>query len=388
MLLVSWNVNGIRAIERLLSSKKRDFASLFKKELNDPDVVCLQETKVSSFHSLGRPVTMIKGYRSFWAFTLGTKRKGYSGVAVYVKKSVPVTHVREGFGNAAFIDEGRCLEVHIGNESDGFVLFNVYFPNGGRGPHREEYKMKFNHALRARCQELQAQERKLIICGDFNIAHTEMDIHDPTINHSGFLPEERQFFGDWLGDGLVDTYRRQHPLRRNAYTYWDTISKARDRNQGWRIDYFVISREFYEPNDDNDSNEPHNGIRADIQANVFGSDHCPVTLRLNATFTALVKRVHATNTCEKLACCASSQKKFKVRQRSLVHFFSKAKSATSDPSAAKVDTANDDSGNAVDLTTPTESSVNPQEEQPPKKKPKTAQALQVSRQDKTRRAED
>jgi exodeoxyribonuclease-3 len=252
MRLLSWNVNGIRAV-----AKKR-FCDWLKKE--SPDILCLQETKAHP-DQLEDAVLRPPGYRSYWSCG---ERKGYSGTAVYTKAG-PVS-VKEGFGVAEFDNEGRIQVL----DYESFILFNLYVPNGGSGNKRVPYKMAFNDVLLCKLEELRKKGKKIVVCGDINTAHTEIDLARPkeNANRTGFLPEEREWITRFLALGYIDTFRHFHKDA-GHYSWWDYKTKARERDVGWRIDYFFVS-----PNLKNDLKE------AFILKNVMGSDHCPVGITL------------------------------------------------------------------------------------------------------------
>lgn len=251
--LVSWNVNGIRSV-----SKKGFFEWLNKEK---PDVLGLQETKISKEH-LTPDLLAPKGYRSYFSHA---EKKGYSGVALYVREE-PVS-VTEGLGIAHFDSEGRVLQADYGD----FVLMNIYYPNGKASPERLAYKMSFYNAFLEYANKLRKKKKKLIVCGDYNTAHKEIDLARPKANQkiSGFLPEERAWMDKFVEAGYSDTFRLFNEKPEN-YTWWDVISGARARNVGWRIDYFFTS---------NDLEKSLAG--ATIESHVMGSDHCPVTLTIS-----------------------------------------------------------------------------------------------------------
>ncbi|WP_213818379.1 exodeoxyribonuclease III [Garciella nitratireducens] len=252
MNIYSWNVNGIRAIE------KKGFLDWIMKE--QPDILCLQETK-AQVEQLEDKLLHIKGYYAY--FSEG-ERKGYSGVATYTKRK-PLC-VKYGIGIEKFDREGRILIM----EYSGFILFNIYFPNGQKNEERLQYKMEFYNAILNYCNELKSQGKNLIICGDYNTAHTDMDIKNPKANEkrSGFLPIERQWMDYFIQNGYIDTYRYLYP-ERIEYSWWSYRFKARERNAGWRIDYFFVSNNFIDK-----------VIDSKILTHVKGSDHCPIVLSI------------------------------------------------------------------------------------------------------------
>lgn len=251
--LLSWNVNGIRAIH------KKGFVDWALKE--NPDILCLQETKAHP-EQLPKELISIDDYESF--FSHSKIKKGYSGVAVYSK--IKPQEVKDGFGIPKFDDEGRILIL----DYKEFILFNIYFPNGKMSEERLQYKMDFYDAFLEYADNLLKQGRKLIICGDVNTAHKEIDLARPKENEktSGFLPIERQWIDKFLSHGFVDTFRMFNDQPGN-YTWWDMQSRARERNVGWRIDYFFVSENF-----------KNNVKNAFIIPEVMGSDHCPVGIEI------------------------------------------------------------------------------------------------------------
>ncbi|MCR4330487.1 MAG: exodeoxyribonuclease III [Patescibacteria group bacterium] len=255
MKIISWNVNGLRAIHR-----KDGFLDFLKKE--KPDMLCLQETKASE-EQLPDELRSIAGYYAYFASS--KVKKGYSGVAIYTKEKP--TKVEYGLGIKKFDDEGRTLVVHFKN----FVLLNVYFPNGGGGPDRLQYKLDFYDAFLAYIEKLRKKEKKIIFCGDVNTAHEAIDLARPKENekNTGFLPEERAWIDEVIAQGFVDVFRHFYPDKTGAYTYWDMKTRARDRNVGWRIDYFFVS---------NILSTKITAIK--ILSEVYGSDHCPVTMEI------------------------------------------------------------------------------------------------------------
>lgn len=252
MKLYSWNVNGIRAVQ------KKGFADWVRTE--QPDILCLQETKVH-FDQLDEALIHIDGYNSYWN---APERKGYSGVAVYTQEK-PIS-VQYGIGIDRFDEEGRILIL----EYPGFTLLNVYFPNGQRDQGRLDYKLAFYDALLLYCEQRRSEGEKLVICGDFNTAHRPIDLTNPKSNekYSGFLPIEREYLEKWFNKGYVDTFRHFYPDT-VAYTWWSYMFNARQKNVGWRIDYFVVSDSLMDQAED-----------ASILCDVMGSDHCPVALYL------------------------------------------------------------------------------------------------------------
>jgi exodeoxyribonuclease III len=248
MRLLSWNVNGLRAVH------KKGFLEWLRKE--QPEVLAVQEIKAYE-EQLPSPLLEIEGYKALY---YPAERKGYSGVALYTK--VPFLDYRRGMGIQRFDCEGRLQRVDFGS----FVLFNGYFPNGNMSPERLQYKLDFYEAFLTHALKLVSSGRKVIFCGDLNTAHKEIDLARPKSNegHSGFLPIERAWIDRVIERGFSDTLRlfQKGP---GLYSYWDMKTRARDRNVGWRLDYFFASKNAVPMVKD-----------AFILSNVQGSDHCPV----------------------------------------------------------------------------------------------------------------
>ena len=247
-------MNGIRA------AAKKGFAEWLVKD--SPDILCVQETKADEVQ-VPEELKNIKGYNPYFASS--RSKKGYSGVAIFSKEK-PVD-IRNGFGVKKFDIEGR---IQIADYSD-FTLFNIYFPNGKSGTVRLKYKMQFYNAFLDYAVKLKNNGKKIIICGDVNTAHKEIDLARPKENEdvSGFLPEERAWIDRFLAAGFIDTFRIFNKEPDN-YSWWDLKSGARARNVGWRIDYFYISE-----------NLRKNLKDAFILAKVMGSDHCPIGIEIN-----------------------------------------------------------------------------------------------------------
>lgn len=250
--IYTWNVNGIRAIQ------KKNFLDWVKS--SNVDIMCLQETKALP-DQIPHELTNIKGYQSFF---FSAKRKGYSGVATYTK--LKPENVTYGFNNEKFDEEGRV----IFTEYENFLLANVYFPNGGRGAERVNYKLEFYNELFFYLFKHYQGKKGIIVAGDFNTAHKEIDLARPKENStvSGFLPEERKWIDKIINLGYVDVFRIFHP-EPGWYTYWDPITRAREKNIGWRIDYFMVSKDFVS-----------NVIDSTIHKDIMGSDHCPVSIKI------------------------------------------------------------------------------------------------------------
>jgi len=250
--LLSWNVNGIRAVA------KKGFHEWLKQA--NPDILCIQETKAWK-EQLDESLTNIDDYHAYFAEAY---KKGYSGVAIYTKQK-PLS-IKKGIGIEEFDREGRILIA----EYPEFTLFNIYYPNGKAREERLKYKMDFYEAFQKYVVKLKKQGKKIIICGDVNTAHKEIDLARPKPNSkvSGFLPEERAWIDRFLAAGFIDTLRMFN-TNAEVYTWWDMMTRARDRNVGWRIDYFFISENLRE-----------NITNAFTLPDVMGSDHCPVGIEV------------------------------------------------------------------------------------------------------------
>ena len=250
--ILSWNVNGIRA------AYKKGLLNWFSKE--KPDILCVQETKAVK-EQLSDDLINVDGYASYFS---SAERKGYSGTATYTK--VNPVKVVNGIGIKKFDSEGRFLVTDFTD----FILFNIYFPNGKAKEERLQYKMDFYEAFLKHLKKLLKQDKKILVCGDVNTAHKEIDLARPKPNEkiSGFLPQEREWIDKLLEAGFIDTFRKfnQKP---EQYTWWDMMTRARERNVGWRIDYFFISENLRD-----------NLKNAFILPEVIGSDHCPVGIEL------------------------------------------------------------------------------------------------------------
>ncbi len=254
MKLVSWNVNGIRACVN-----KGHFLEYLQSE--EPDVIGIQEIKAMP-DQLEERVLNPSGYYSIWH---SAQKKGYSGVAIFTKQKPKM--VLEGFGVDKFDNEGRAVIA----EYDNFVFVNCYFPNGKRDEERLLYKLDFYKAIFDFCNDLRSRGKNIVIVGDYNTAHKEIDLARPKENEkvSGFLPIERQWLDKIIDEfGYVDTFR-QFNKEPKQYTWWDQVTRARDRNVGWRIDYVFVNKEFMPK-----------VKSAFIHQNIMGSDHCPVGITL------------------------------------------------------------------------------------------------------------
>ncbi|TXF69718.1 exodeoxyribonuclease III [Bacillus subtilis] len=251
MKLISWNVNGLRAVMR-----KMDFLSYLKEE--DADIICLQETKIQD----GQVDLQPEGYHVYWNYAV---KKGYSGTAVFSKQE-PL-HVMYGIGIEEHDQEGRVITL----EFENVFVMTVYTPNSRRGLERIDYRMQWEEALLSYILEVD-EKKPVILCGDLNVAHQEIDLKNPKANrkNAGFSDQERGAFTRLLEAGFVDSFRHVYPDLEGAYSWWSYRPGARDRNIGWRIDYFVVSESLKEQIED-----------AGISKDVMGSDHCPVELIIN-----------------------------------------------------------------------------------------------------------
>ncbi len=263
LTLISWNVNGIRAVSKKEISEKLKFNDWLHKV--SPDFLCLQETKAHPEQLTGKLLNP-QGYQSNWS---SAERKGYSGVATYSK--IKPERINTALPNDKYNNEGRVMET----EFDDFVLLNVYFPNGKLNAERLKYKMGFYDSFLEHVINLRNEGKSVIICGDVNTAHTEIDLTHPKSNEdvSGFLPKERKWIDKLISKGFVDTFRHFNKETQH-YTWWSmrNIVKgvtARERNVGWRIDYFYVSDDLIDK-----VSESY------MLKDVMGSDHCPIVLKL------------------------------------------------------------------------------------------------------------
>jgi exodeoxyribonuclease-3 len=249
MKLISWNINGIRAAHR------KGFLDWLQE--SKAEVICIQESKAHE-HQFPEDLKTIPGY---FLYVSAAERKGYSGVAVWTR--IKPISVKTQFGNPALDGEGRILEL----EFDDFFLFNVYFPNGKSSADRLQYKMDFYNTF---LRYIQKKKKAVVFCGDVNTAHTADDLARPKENEkvSGFLPSERAWIDTVLAKGFLDTFRLFHKGN-GHYTWWDIKSRARERNVGWRIDYFFADKALEK-----------RIKKAEILSETEGSDHCPVSLEL------------------------------------------------------------------------------------------------------------
>jgi exodeoxyribonuclease-3 len=253
MRITTWNVNGLRA---LLNKGGWDWVRKYS-----PDVVCLQEIKARENQLSADQLANFGDYQTFWN---SAERPGYSGVLTFLKDAG--IENEKGIGIKKFDVEGRVIQ----SKFKDFRLFNIYFPNGGRDHSRVPFKLEFYFELLEYCNKLHQDGEKIIITGDFNTAHQEIDLKNHKSNHktTGFLPEEREWVTKYLENGFVDAFRELYPDK-EQYSWWSFRSNARARNVGWRLDYFLVSESLMPSVKD-----------VVIHDEVMGSDHCPVTLVL------------------------------------------------------------------------------------------------------------
>ncbi|MBC2705824.1 exodeoxyribonuclease III [Desulfobacula sp.] len=253
--IISWNINGLRAV------MKKDFTKIIR--TLDPDILLLQEIKLQEEQRTGEMINLLS-YESFWSYS--TVKKGYSGVAVYSK--VKPEKVITSFLKPEFDNEGRVIQL----DYNDFILFNIYFPNGQMSDERLQYKLNFYDWFLTYANKLKDQGKSLIITGDFNTAHNEIDLKNPGPNakRSGFLRIERDILDRMVDMGYVDTFRQLHPDQ-VKYSWWSYRFNARKNNAGWRIDYFFVTKDLIDK-----------GIvkQAFIDNDIFGSDHCPIGLMI------------------------------------------------------------------------------------------------------------
>ena len=247
MKLISWNVNGLRAV--MGKGFDESIAAL------DADVICLQETKVQA----GQAEVTLPGYHQYWNYA---EKKGYSGTAIFTRRE-PVS-VRYGMDLPEHDGEGRVITLDMGN----FYLLTVYTPNSQRELTRLDYRMAWEDAFRAYVLGLE-KDKPVILCGDMNVAHKPIDLKNPktNVNNAGFTQQERDKMTLLLDSGYIDTFRHFHPEETGAYSWWSYMFHAREKNAGWRIDYFLASRKLED-----------RLVSACIHPEIMGSDHCPVEL--------------------------------------------------------------------------------------------------------------
>ena len=251
--IFSWNVNGIRAINR------KGFRSWLAK--TNPDILVIQETK-AHIEQLDEDLKYQKNYKSYF---FSAAKLGYSGVALYTKTE-PISV--EPLGVRDFDIEGRTLIAHY----PGFILINCYFPNSQREAKRIDYKLAFCDAVLEKCNQFANKGHKILLCGDYNIAHKPIDLTNPKKNehNPGYLPQERAWMTKFLEAGYVDVFRHYHPDEPGHYTWWSYMHQARSKDIGWRIDYTCVSKELLSA-----------AQNVKIHKGILGSDHCPISIDLN-----------------------------------------------------------------------------------------------------------
>ena len=254
MKLISWNVNGLRAVVN------KGFKEFFKEI--DADIFCIQETKMQEAQLDENILEIFEGYNAYWN---SAEKKGYSGTAIFTKqKPLNVTY---GIGIEEHDKEGRVITL----EFEKFYIVNIYTPNSKRELERLDYRQLWEDEIRAYLLKLK-ENKSVVMCGDLNVAHTEIDLKNPKTNrkNAGFTDEERAKMTELLNAGFVDTYRYKYPEVEGKYSWWSYMFHAREKNAGWRIDYFIVSENLKDKIED-----------AKILDDIYGSDHCPVELDLN-----------------------------------------------------------------------------------------------------------
>ena len=254
MKLISWNVNGLRAVVN------KGFKVFFKEI--DADIFCIQETKMQEAQLDENILEIFEGYNAYWN---SAEKKGYSGTAIFTKqKPLNVTY---GIGKEEHDKEGRVITL----EFEKFYIVNIYTPNSKRELERLDYRQLWEDEIRAYLLKLK-ENKSVVMCGDLNVAHTEIDLKNPKTNrkNAGFTDEERAKMTELLNAGFVDTYRYKYPEVEGKYSWWSYMFHAREKNAGWRIDYFIVSENLKDKIED-----------AKILDDIYGSDHCPVELDLN-----------------------------------------------------------------------------------------------------------
>lgn len=251
--IVTWNVNGVRAC---FEKNLPDFI-----QQNKPDILCLQETK-AHIDQVESEIRLLGYKHSYWS---SAERKGYSGVATFLNQK-PI-NVIKGIDIPKYDLEGRI----VWTQHQHFDLYNIYFPNGGSGPERHQFKQNFLQDLKSHLAFEIKRGRDIILVGDYNIAHTEADVYAPKtlMSESGFLPEEQKWFSDFLDLGFVDSFRHFYPQARDVYSWWSYKDNARQKNNGWRIDYICVTKNLVK-----------NLKACQVQSAQLGSDHCPVLVDL------------------------------------------------------------------------------------------------------------
>ena len=261
MNIYSWNVNGLR------SALKKGFMDWFA--ATKPDILCLQEVRAEK-DQIPEEVANPEGYFSYW--NPCRRKKGYSGAGIYTQ--IEPDRVNYGFDIEKFDEEGRVIQLVFPD----WVLNSIYFPNGGQGDDRLDYKLRFYDAFLENCKRWVADGKHVVTVGDYNTCHKEIDIARPKENAdvSGFLPIERAWMDKYVENGFVDSFRKLHPDERDRYSWWSNRFGARKRNVGWRIDYAFVDEDLVP-----------NIVSADIHHDVMGSDHCPISIELEPPFAPL-----------------------------------------------------------------------------------------------------
>ncbi|NLO23836.1 MAG: exodeoxyribonuclease III [Fibrobacter sp.] len=264
MNIYSWNVNGIR------SAIKKGFETWFKEI--EPDILCLQEVRAE----LDQVPTSLQNKENYFTYWNPSKtKKGYSGVAIYSK--IEPDLVNYGMGIEEFDQEGRMIQLVFPD----WVLNNVYFPNGGQGEHRVDYKLRFYDAFLENSLHWLANGKHVVTVGDYNTAHQEIDLARPKDNEtvSGFLPIERAWLDKYIENGFIDTYRHLNPEQKDVYTWWSNRANSRARNVGWRIDYAFVDKALMP-----------SVLDSKVHPEMLGSDHCPISLELDPPFSPMEMR--------------------------------------------------------------------------------------------------
>lgn len=254
MKLISWNVNGLRAVVN------KGFSEFFKEI--DADIFSIQETKMQEDQLEENILSIFKEYHTYWN---SAEKKGYSGTAIFTKeKPIKVTY---GIGKEEHDKEGRVITL----EFEKFFLINIYTPNSKRELERLEYRQEWEDEIRKYLSDLKLI-KPVIMCGDLNVAHNEIDLKNPKTNrrNAGFTDEERTKMAELLNAGFIDTFRYKYPDLEGKYSWWSYMFHAREKNAGWRIDYFIVSEDLKDNIED-----------AKILSEIYGSDHCPVELDIN-----------------------------------------------------------------------------------------------------------
>lgn len=332
--ILTWNVAALRPLPPKL--KEGSLGGFFRAQ--KADIVCLQETKIADYSKLTKELAVVDGYESFFSFS----GKGYAGIATFAKRgsvrwwtdnpfNTEIGSVKDKAAKASMPeDPDTAIDTSIGRcvltDHESFLLLNIYAPNAGRGPQYLERKFTFYRALEQCVAKWQAAGRQVIVTGDINTAHSELDIYNPTkfCEGTGFLPEERQWITEFLArQEMSDAFRRLHPDKRK-YSFWDQKRNLRPSNYGWRIDAFYCSNKLF----DTGAGE---AVESAILNDVIGSDHCPITLTLPHIQLS-----------DKLECKDASSNRPEINQRRIDGFFSKSVKGQGAKTAAKREATTDD----------------------------------------------